>query len=120
MSDELQNIIIYQMSSQSLMTSSQQRLNSTRSWSIHQTRSVQKLLLEHMKLQVEEIGITVIYCHGELSTNLSTGTGVTNDEFGRKHPEADTMLLSIYAKLRMNNVSDIVVLGSEDVYDQAA
>ena len=64
---------------------------------------LQKLLLEHMKLQIEEIGITVIYCHSELSTNLSTG--VTNDEFGLKHPEADTMLLSIYAKLRMNNVS---------------
>ena len=80
----------------------------------------QKLLLEHMKLQVEEIGITVIYCHGELSTNLSTG--VTNDEFGLKHPETVTMLLSIYAKLRMDNVSDIVVLDSEDadVYVQAA
>jgi len=54
---------------------------------------LQKLLLEHMQLQVEEIGITVIYCHGELSANLSTG--VTSDEFGLKHPEADTMLLSI-------------------------
>ena len=81
---------------------------------------LQKLLLEHMKLQVEEIGITVIYCHCELSTNLSTG--VTSDEFGLKLPEADTMLLSIYAKLRMDNVSDIEVLDSEDtdVYVQAA
>ena len=47
---------------------------------------------------------------------------MTNDEFGLKHPEADTMLLSIYAKLRMDTVSDIVVLDSEDtdVYVQAA
>ena len=39
-----------------------------------------------------------------------------------KHPDADTMLLSIYAKLSMDNVSDIVVLDSEDtdVYAQAA
>jgi len=65
-------------------------------------------------------GITFIYCHGELSTNLSTG--VTNDEFGLKHPEAHTMLLSIYSKLRMDNVTHIVVLDTEDtdVYIQAA
>ena len=73
---------------------------------------LQKLLLEHMKLQIEKIGITVIYCHSELSTNLTTG--VTNDEFGLKHPEADTMLLSIYAKLRINNISNIAILDSED------
>jgi len=58
-----------------------------------------------MKLQVEEIGITVIYCHGELFTDLSTG--VTNDEFVLKHPEAETLLLSIYAKLRMDNVKTL-------------
>jgi len=64
---------------------------------------LQKLLLEHIQQQIEEIGVTVIYCHSELST---LSTGVTNDEFGLKHPEADRMLLYIYAKLRMNNVSN--------------
>lgn len=39
-----------------------------------------------------------------------------------KHPEADTMLLSAYAKLRSRNCTGTVVLDSEntDVYVQAA
>ena len=43
-------------------------------------------------------------------------------DFGFKHPEADTMLLCAYAKLRAENYKEVVVLDSEDtdVYVQAA
>jgi hypothetical protein len=62
----------------------------------------------------------IIYCEGETSTNLSTG--VASGDYAFKHPEADTMLLSAYAKLRTRNYTGAVVLDSEDtdVYVQAA
>ena len=49
-------------------------------------------------------------------------TGEPNRDFGFKHPEADTMLLSVYARLRANGNTEVVVLDSEDtdVYVQAA
>jgi len=55
-----------------------------------------------------------------MSTNLRTGAASVN--FGFKHPEADTMLLCAYAKLRAENYKEIVVLESKDtdVYVQAA
>ena len=55
-----------------------------------------------------------------MSTNLRTGAASV--DFGFKHPEADTMLLCAYAKLRAENYKEVVVLDSEDtdVYVQAA
>ena len=55
-----------------------------------------------------------------MSSNLSTGAAST--DLGFKHPEADTMLLSAYAKVRTQNYNESVVLDSEDtdVYVQAA
>src|SRR5437867_2816456 len=63
---------------------------------------------------------TVTYCEAVTSTNLSTG--VTSMDYVFKHPGADTMLLSAYAKLRAENYTGSVVLDSEDtdVYVQAA
>jgi len=47
---------------------------------------------------------------------------VASTDFGFKHLEADTMLLSAYAKLMAENNKDVVILDSEDtdVYVQAA
>ena len=61
-----------------------------------------------------------MYCEEKMSNNLSTGAAST--DFGIKHPEAYTMLLSVYAKLRTQNYNEPVVLDSEntDVYVQAA
>ncbi|KAJ8347042.1 hypothetical protein SKAU_G00284430 [Synaphobranchus kaupii] len=55
-----------------------------------------------------------------MSTNL--GTGMSSEDYVFKHPEADTMLLSAYAKLRASNYTETVVLDCEDtdVYVQAA
>ena len=81
---------------------------------------LQKLLKEHMKTLVSRLKGSVIYCEGETSTNLITGMAST--DFGFKHLEADTMLLSAYAKLMAENSKEVVVLDREDtdVYVQAA
>ena len=81
---------------------------------------LQKLVKEHMQIKVGLVQDGTIYCEGEMSTNLSTG--VVSRDYGFKHPEADTMLLSAYAKLRDENYTATVVLESEDtdVYVQAA
>ena len=81
---------------------------------------LQKLLKDQLKTQVGRVPGDVIYCEGETSTNLSTGVASGNYVF--KHPEADTMLLSAYAKLRTVHYSGPVVLDSTDtdVYVQAA
>jgi len=81
---------------------------------------LQKLVKEQLKKQVGRVQSSIIYCEGEMSTNLSTG--VANGDYVFKHPEADTMLLSAYAKLRTGNYTGAVVLDSEDtdVYVQAA
>ena len=84
---------------------------------------LQKLVKEHMKTQVSRdsrLSGGIIYCEGEMSTNLRTGAARVYFVF--KHPEADTMLLCAYAKLRAENYKDVVVLDSEDtdVYVQAA
>ena len=66
------------------------------------------------------MGCEIIYHEGETSTNVNTG--VANTDFIFKHPDSDTMMLSVYAKLRMGNINGAVVLDSEDtdVYVQAA
>ena len=55
-----------------------------------------------------------------MSTNLSTG--VVSGDYVFKHQEADTMLLSAYAKVRTGNYTGTVVLDSADtdVYVQVA
>ena len=81
---------------------------------------LQKLLREQLKAQAPMMGCEIIYCEGETSTNVSTG--VANTDFIFRHPEADTMMLSAYAKLRTGNFNGAVVLDSEDtdVFVQAA
>ena len=56
---------------------------------------LQKLVKEELKTQVDQVQGDIIYCEGEVSTNLSTG--VANGDYVFKHPEAETMLLSTYA-----------------------
>ena len=81
---------------------------------------LQRLVKEHIRTHLGQRRIGVIYCEGETSTNLTTG--VVSDEYGFKHPEADTMLLSSYANLRAGEYTGTVVIDSEDtdVYVQAA
>ena len=81
---------------------------------------LQKLLKEHLKAHVGQVQGSIIYCEGDTSTNLSTG--FVSGDYVFKHPEADTMLLSAYAKLRSGDYTGVVVLDSEDtdVYVQAA
>ena len=81
---------------------------------------LQKLVLKHMKTRVAQLPCGVLYCEGERVTNLNTDMATGDYRF--KHLEADTMLLSIYAKLRTANYTNTVVLDSEDtdVYVQAA
>ena len=81
---------------------------------------LQKLVKEHMKTQVSRLSGGIIYCEGEMSTNLRTGAASV--DFGFKHPEADTMLLCAYAKSRAENYKEVIVLASKDtdVYVQAA
>jgi len=81
---------------------------------------LQKLVKEHMKTHVSSLRGSIIYCETEMSNNLSTSAAST--DFGFKHPEANTMPLSAYAKLRTQNYNEPVVLDSEDtdVYVQAA
>ena len=81
---------------------------------------LQKLLKEHIEAHIDKVKGTIIYCEGETAIDFSTGE--PNSDFGFKHPEADTMLLSVYARLRANGNNEMVVLDSEDtdVYVQAA
>ena len=53
---------------------------------------------------------------------MTTGTDVPIRDFGFKHPDADTTLLSLYARLRAENFTETVVIDSRDtdVYVQAA
>ena len=73
-----------------------------------------------MKTLVSRFRGSIIHCEGETSTNLSTD--VASTDFGFKHLEADTVLLSAYAKLMAENNKEVVILDSEhtDVYVQAA
>ena len=81
---------------------------------------LQKLLKEQLKTRVCRVRGEIIYCEGERSTNL--GTGVASGDYVFKYPEADTILLSAYAKLRSRNYTGTVVLDCEDtdVFVQAA
>ena len=81
---------------------------------------LQKLLKEHLIEQVCRVQGDVIYCEGEMSTNLTTG--MASRDYVFKHPEADTIMLSAYAKLRNGGYTGPVVLDCEDtdVYVQAA
>ena len=81
---------------------------------------LQKLLKEHLNEHVGQVQGSIIYGEGDTSTNLSTGS--VSGDYVFKHPEADTMLLSAYAKLRSGDNTGVVVLDSEDtdVYVQAA
>ena len=81
---------------------------------------LQKLVKEQLKRQAGQVHGDIIYCEGETSTNLSTG--VANGDYVFRHPEADTMLLSAYAKVRASKYTGPVVLDCEDtdVYVQAA
>jgi len=81
---------------------------------------LQKLLKEHMKTVISLFRGSIVYCEGEISTNLSTG--ITSTDFGFKQLEADTMLLSACAKLLNGKNDEVVVIDSEDtdVYVQAA
>ena len=81
---------------------------------------LQKLVKKHMKTQVSRFSGGIIYCEGDMSTNLRTGAASVDFVF--KHPEADTMLLCAYAKLRAENYKEVVALDSKDtdVYVQAA
>ena len=81
---------------------------------------LQKILLKHIKPRVAQLACGVLSSEGERVTNMNTYMATGDYRF--KHPEADTMLLSIYAKLRTANYTNTVVLDSEDtnVYVQAA
>ncbi len=81
---------------------------------------LQKLVKEQLKTQIGRTPCNVIYCEGDKSINLNTG--VASGDYVFKHTEADTMLISAYAKLRTENYTEAVVLDSEDtdVYVQAA
>ena len=80
---------------------------------------LQKLVKEQLKTYVGQGQSTIIYCEGDTSTNLNTGE--VSREYAFKHAEADTMLLSAYAKIRAGDYNGTVVLDSEDtdVYVQA-
>lgn len=81
---------------------------------------LQKLVKEELKTQVGQVQGDIIYCEGEVSTNLSTG--MANGDYVFKHPEADTMMLAAYAKVRTTDYTGPVVLdcGDTDVFVQAA
>ena len=67
---------------------------------------LQKLVKEALKLWAGRLRRELIYCEGATSTNLTNGVSSSDNVF--KHCEADTMLLSIYAKLRSNNYTGAV------------
>ena len=55
--------------------------------------------------------MTIMYCYGE-TTNMSTDQ--VNTCFIFRHTEADTILLSIYARLQDNGHTEVAVIDSED------
>ena len=68
---------------------------------------------ERMKERIGEIDAEIIYCEGEMSTNLTTGKMLA--EFCFNQVEADTMLISAYAKMREEiNFTGTIVIDSED------
>ena len=71
---------------------------------------LQKLVLKHIKTRVVQLPCGVLYCARERVTNLNTDMAI--GDYGFKHLEADTMLLSIYAKLRTANYTNTAVLDS--------
>ena len=61
----------------------------------------------------------VIYCKGNIATNLSIG--IENGDYSLKHAEADTMLSYACAKLRTNCTGTVATVTTDsDVYVQAA
>lgn len=74
---------------------------------------LQKLLRGQLKAQAPMMGCGIIYCEGGTSTNVSTG--VANTDFIFRHPEADTMMFSAYAKLRTGMFNGVVVLDIDDM-----
>ena len=52
---------------------------------------LQKLVEVPMKTMVTQFRDTIIYCEGEMLTNLNTD--ITSTDIGFKHLEANTMLL---------------------------
>ena len=79
---------------------------------------LQKLLRTHLQTCVGRVRGEIVYC-GSTCTNLSTGIAM---DYVFNHPEADTMMFAVYAKLRSDNYTGVVVIDSEDtdVYVQAA
>ena len=73
---------------------------------------LQKLVLKHLKTRVAQLPCGVLYYEGERVTNLNTD--MATGDYGFKHLEADTMLLSIYSKLRTANYTNTAVIDSED------
>ena len=80
---------------------------------------LQKLVKDHLKTIVAQFHGEIIYCEGETSINLTTN--IASGDYVFKQAEADTMLVSAYAKLRASNYTGPVVLDSEDtdVYSQS-
>ena len=82
---------------------------------------LQKLLKIRFQARINDVDSQVIYCEEDSAVNLTTGSN--ENEFVFSHTEADTMLISAYAKLRDScNYNGAVIIDSEDtdVYVQAA
>ena len=78
------DILTFQMSSPSLkITSGALEFNKIMASSGNKIR-LQELVKEHMKTQVSRLSGGIIYCEGEMSTNLRTGAASV--DFGFKHP----------------------------------
>ena len=60
------------------------------------------MVIELLKSQIALSQGDIVYCEGETSTNLWTVT-VMNGDYAFKHSQADTVLLSAYARLRSAN-----------------
>ena len=80
---------------------------------------LQKILRGRFQARVNDVDSEVIYCEGDKAVNLTNGN-IEND-FVFSHSEADTMLISAYAKLR-ESYDGSVIIDSEDtdVYVQGA
>ena len=74
----------------------------------------------HLKEKINHMTGELICCEFGISSILTSGG--ERSEFSFNHVEADTMLISICAKLRESDFNDAVVIDSEDidVYVQAA
>ena len=84
----------------------------------HSGNKVRLQKLVKITLRQADIADRIIYCEGEEARNLGTGEHVG---VGSNHTEADTKLLTAYAKLRSRNYMHPVVMDSEDtnVYAQS-